>query len=127
MVQPQIPVSLGELLDKVSILMIKSKNIQDSTKLSNINKELQSLKDVCSSIPFDLTHPYFLELIEINKKLWNIEDEIREKEHKKEFDEHFINLARSVYITNDKRSDIKKKINVEFKSDLVEEKSHAKY
>jgi len=117
---PRIEISIGELLDKISILEIKQENITDSQKLSNIKKELDLLRDEASKFPQVL----YLELKETNQKLWNIEDSIREKEYRKEFDLEFIELARSVYITNDLRSELKRKINLATNSSLIEEKSY---
>lgn len=117
---PRINISIGELLDKISILEIKKENIVDLVKLSNIQKEFEMLQKEASKFPKIL----YSELKEVNQKLWEIEDKIREKEHKEEFDSEFIQLARSVYITNDLRSEIKRKINLATNSSLVEEKSY---
>ena len=122
------PISLGELIDKISILIIKEKNIQDSAKLVLIKNELKLLNDTVSKVlKVDNIKDYLDKLIEINSQLWKIEDDIRECERKKNFDENFIKLARSVYITNDKRADIKLEINNEFGSKIVEVKSYNKY
>ena len=121
-------VSLGELLDKISILIIKEKNITDTQKLYHIKKELDSLnKTLEDSISKSKIKDYIEKLIEINSKLWLIEDDIRDCERKKQFDQNFIDLARSIYITNDKRSEIKLEINKKFGSDLIEVKSYEKY
>ena len=119
------PTSLGELYDKVSILEIKMSNIQDEEKLKNISVELGKLRDVTNVHP--ISEQLYDELKLINGKLWKIEDDIRECERQKDFGKKFIILARNVYITNDERSSIKKRINVEYGSDLVEEKSYEKY
>lgn len=123
----ETPVSVGELVDKITILRIKSRRIKDQSKLENINKELQQLVAVFSSLTIPDILMDFIALEDINRELWEIEDDIRQKEQQSEFDDDFIQLARSVYITNDKRSEIKKKINLKVGSDLVEEKSYEQY
>ena len=123
-----IPVSLGELLDKISILIIKQKNIVDDQKQYHIKNELDSLnKTLENSISRSQAKEYIEKLIEINSELWFIEDDIRDCERKKQFDQKFINLAREIYITNDRRSEIKLEINKKFGSELVEVKSYEKY
>ena len=121
--------SLGELIDKMTILEIKQQNIQDETKLVNINNELTKLVGILNSLELDLKllTPYEKQLAEINLQLWNIEDELRDLEREKKFDEQFIEVARSVYFTNDQRAKIKKEINIAFGSELVEEKSYQSY
>ena len=123
-----VQVSIGELLDKISILIIKEKNIKDETKLSLVKNELNLLEKTIEKFDSksDL-YTYIDKLVEINTKLWNIEDQIRECERKKTFDQNFIDLARSVYITNDQRSEIKLEINKKFDSGIVEVKSYEKY
>ena len=122
------PVSLGELLDKISILIIKEKNIVDDQKQYHIKNELDSLnKTLENSISRSKVKEYIEKLIEINSKLWLIEDDIRDCERKKQFDQKFIDLARAIYITNDRRSEIKLEINKKFGSKLVEVKSYEKY
>tara|TARA_Y100000590_G_C15330368_1_gene867432 strand:+ start:322 stop:705 length:384 start_codon:yes stop_codon:yes gene_type:complete len=122
------PISVGELLDKISILIIKKENIKDEKKLIFIKKELSSLQQVLfKNIEEDKTKSYLMQLIDINSKLWKIEDEIRNCERKKIFDQDFIELARSVYISNDKRSKIKLEINKKFNSQIVEVKSYEEY
>ena len=122
------PISLGELIDKISILIIKEKNIKDNEKLFLIKNELKLLNDAMAKVvPLENIKNYLDQLVEINSQLWKIEDNIRECERKKNFDENFIKLARSVYITNDKRADIKLEINKEFGSKIVEVKSYNKY
>jgi cell fate (sporulation/competence/biofilm development) regulator YmcA (YheA/YmcA/DUF963 family) len=114
-----IPVSVGEVLDKISILEIKSERISDVQKLINICAELDHLLASAK----EYRHPTLeSELKKVNESLWEIEDRIRAKEHLQEFDNEFINLARLVYITNDKRADIKREINKAAGSELVEEK-----
>ena len=122
------PISLGELIDKISILKIKSKNITDIKKITLINNELSLLESTLKeSVSDSKINQYLYKLIEINSKLWKIEDDIRDCERSKKFDKKFIELARSVYITNDKRSEVKLEINNYFGSDLVEVKSYEKY
>ena len=122
------PISLGELVDKISILMIKKKNISDSIKLQHVNKELEFLqKTLKKYISEDEINDFLLKLVNINSKLWDIEDDIRECERKKLFDQTFIVLARSVYFTNDERAKVKNDINKTFGSELVEVKSYEEY
>lgn len=122
----KIEVSIGEIIDKLSILEIKRQNITDIEKLKNIEKEYEYLSNVVFN-ELKILNNDFLEMLDINLKLWHIEDNIRDKEKNKEFDSVFIELARSVYITNDLRADIKKKLNIKYKSSLIEEKSYSKY
>jgi len=122
------PISLGELVDKISILMIKKKNISDSIKLQHVNKELEFLqKTLKKYISEDKINEFLLKLVNINSKLWDIEDDIRECERKRLFDQTFIDLARSVYFTNDERAKVKNDINKTFGSELVEVKSYEEY
>ena len=122
------PISLGELVDKISILIIKQKNINDKLKISHVNKELDYLKKTLEkNIRKEEIRNYLDQLIKINSELWKIEDDIRECERKKIFDHTFIELARSVYFTNDKRANVKSEINIKFGSELVEVKSYEKY
>ena len=122
------PVSLGELVDKISILYIKNSNIKDEAKLKLIRDEMDMLtKTLDEHTSKDKIQIYLDSLIEINSKLWVIEDDIRDCERKKKFDQKFIELARSVYFTNDKRSEVKLNINNKFGSDIVEVKSYEKY
>jgi hypothetical protein len=128
----KIEVSNGEIIDKLTILEIKLKEISDPEKLANIQKEYDSLKSVVDHIynevddyrELDVLHK---DLFNVNKTLWNIEDMIRECERNESFGEDFIELARSVYYTNDDRSDVKKKINLLTGSLFVEEKSYESY
>lgn len=123
-----VPVSNGELMDKYSILLIKKEFINDLTKISYVNKEIEYLIDYINKIKVNYNiDKLFDELIKINKKLWVIEDELRVKEKKKEFDKEFIELARSVYYTNDERASVKNKINLETNSNIFEVKSYEKY
>ena len=122
------PISLGELVDKISILMIKKKNISDSIKLQHVSKELEFLQITLNKyISEDEINEFLLKLVNINSKLWDIEDDIRECERKKLFDQTFIDLARSVYFTNDERAKVKNDINKTFGSELVEVKSYEEY
>ncbi len=122
------PISLGELVDKISILIIKQKNITDETKLDHVKKELDFLqKTLMNYVQQEEINNYLENLININSKLWNIEDDIRECERKKLFDQSFIDLARSVYFTNDERAKVKNVINKTFGSELVEVKSYEEY
>ena len=122
------PISLGELVDKISILIIKEKNITDETKLDHVKKELDFLqKTLMNYVQQEEINTYLENLININSKLWNIEDDIRECERKKLFDQTFIDLARSVYFTNDERAKVKNYINKAFGSELVEVKSYEEY
>lgn len=124
-----VEISIGEFFDKLTILEIKSERISDSSKLANINNELKSLNLLLTQQSFnrDNVSEEVAALKAVNEELWVIEDDIREKESKKDFDKGFIELARSVYITNDKRSDIKRDINLKLGSDFVEEKSYEEY
>jgi len=126
----KIEVSNGELLDKISILELKLLRIEDEEKLVNIKKEFETLNPLVVELfenhDSDLQNHY-LELARINGQLWDIEDWIRDCEREKRFDKEFVELARSVYITNDKRSEVKKLINILTGSGLVEEKSYKDY
>ncbi len=122
------PVSLGELVDKISILHIKNINIKDEYKLKFIKEELELLNQTLNKhIQHNDIQNYLDSLIEINSKLWAIEDNIRDCERDKKFDQTFVDLARSVYFTNDKRSEIKLEINKKFGSKIIEVKSYEKY
>lgn len=122
----EIEVSIGEIVDKLSILRIKKNNITDEDKLVNINKEYDYLyHKVFQELKIDTSD--FYEMIMVNEILWSVEDSIRDKERNKEFDQDFIEMARSVYITNDRRAEIKKQINLKYNSQFVEEKSYKSY
>ena len=116
-------ISIGELIDKITILKIKQ-NKMEGNQLNNVNKELQSLQKIVQDSELNIEKTLFNKLKEINEKLWKIEDDIRLKEKKQEFDKEFIELARSVYIQNDQRSLIKRKINSKYNSEIFEEKSY---
>ncbi len=123
-----VPISPGELLDKITILRIKSERIRDAVKLDNVRLELELLertwRDACGEA--DLTAEEQA-LQSVNERLWDIEDRIREQEALQRFDAQFIELARSVYIANDERAAVKKRINVALGSRLIEEKSYQPY
>ena len=120
------PVSLGELIDKITILEIKQKHMV-GIKLNNINKELEMLRNIIQDIKLEIDSELINNLKTVNKNLWVIEDSIRIKERNQEFDKEFIALARSVYKENDKRASIKKTINQNYNSELNEEKSYKRY
>jgi hypothetical protein len=123
----KIEVSIGEIVDKLSILHIKKDNITDEVKLENINKEYVYLHEIVfSQLNINYNDDYS-KLLDVNKSLWIIEDKLRDKEKDKSFDDDFIQLARSVYFTNDKRAEIKKEINITYGSLFVEEKSYSNY
>ena len=126
----KIEVSNGEILDKITILVIKSKKITDPIKLKNINNELDELQPFLDVVGYEsnsTVNSLVKELESVNEKLWNVEDKLRDKERSKQFDDEFIKLARDVYFTNDERSKIKKNLNEVTNSKLVEEKSYQKY
>ncbi len=126
----KVEVSNGELLDKLSILELKLKNIKDNGKLINIKNEHGGLSPLCNNL-FDNygneLRSLYAKLSEINAELWKIEDDIRECERNKDFGDEFVRLARAVYFTNDKRSEVKKSINLLTESGFVEEKSYEDY
>ena len=122
----KIEVSIGEIVDKLSILQIKTEEIKDETKLNNVRSEYDYLYDIVFN-EMGIEQSDFTELVSVNKKLWIIEDDIRDKERAKEFDDIFIELARAVYVTNDERAEVKKKINLKYGSTFVEEKSYSDY
>jgi hypothetical protein len=122
----KIEVSNGEIIDKLTILQIKLERIKDKAKLVNIKKEYDEVIKISSSI-ISTEDPLYTGLYEVNCELWDIEDHIRDLERKKEFGEEFISTARAVYIKNDKRSLLKREINIKTSSGLTEEKSYEKY
>ena len=127
----QAPISLGELIDKITILEIKAVHIGDAAKLKNVTHELNILNDKVDSL-LDAAgkaklEPLKASLKAINSELWVIEDDIRDCERAKDFSDKFIQLARAVYFTNDKRAAVKKDINLAFGSELIEEKSYKDY
>ena len=120
------PISIGELVDKITILEIKKNKLQNS-KLENVLKELSYLRRLMEKNKIEINDDLFTQLKEINLTLWDIEDQIRIKEKNKEFDNTFIELARSVYFKNDKRAEIKKSINRLSNSEITEEKFYSQY
>jgi Family of unknown function (DUF6165) len=124
-----VPVSPGEVLDKITILEIKLEHMQDPDKLANVRTELEQLNTCWSAaVTQDETVCSLrAQLKTVNQALWVIEDDIRDKERSKVFDEQFIELARSVYVTNDRRARIKKELNLYLEAQLVEEKSYSAY
>lgn len=122
----KIEVSNGEIADKLTIIEIKKERIKDAAKLANLDKEFELLNEVVAGI-IDKKHPLYRELYEINCRLWEIEDHIRDLERNKEFNDDFVQTSRSVYFTNDKRSEVKRKINELTGSMLTEEKSYEAY
>jgi hypothetical protein len=125
----KVPVSPGELLDKITILRIKSQRMADPGKLANVRRELEALEATWKSSPYAAVdiEGELSSLLAVNERLWTIEDDIRDKERAKTFDADFIRLARAVYIENDERAAIKKRLNQKLGSTLVEEKSYADY
>jgi hypothetical protein len=125
----RVPISPGELLDKITILRIKSKRMSDEKKLANVRVELQELELTWTASAYSKVDisAEIAALQAVNEKLWVIEDDIRDKERAQAFDAEFIRLARAVYVENDDRAVIKRRINVTLGSTLVEEKSYASY
>tara|TARA_R110000868_G_scaffold83543_1_gene235731 strand:- start:666 stop:1097 length:432 start_codon:yes stop_codon:yes gene_type:complete len=124
----KIQVSIGEVVDKYTILVIKFSKIKEVAKLDNIQKELNYIVQVLREDYSLITDDYLTKgLLEINKELWKIEDDVRDCERSKDFGPKFIQLARSVYKLNDKRAHIKKEINIKYGSEFVEEKSYQPY
>ena len=125
----QVPVSPGEVLDKITILEIKSERMSDPEKVANVRTELALLQEIwIRSVPADpVIDDLHRQLKEINETLWEIEDDIRDKEREKSFDDGFVELARRVYFTNDQRSRVKKELNIHLGSAIIEEKSYQDY
>jgi len=124
-----VPVSPGELLDKITILRIKSSRMSDAQKLANVRVELKVLEETWGASPYaksDIAADV-VALLQVNERLWVIEDDIRDKERAQTFDSDFIRLARAVYFENDERAAIKRRINLKLGSTIVEEKSYAEY
>ena len=124
-----VPVSPGELLDKITILRIKSSRMSDAQKLANVRIELKVLEETWGASPYarsDIAADVNA-LLQVNERLWVIEDDIRDKERAQAFDSEFIRLARAVYFENDERAAIKRRINLKLGSTIVEEKSYAEY
>ena len=125
----KVPISLGELIDKITILRIKSNKINSNEAQKNIRLELEKLEHILNtkmSINTNLKN-FEIKLSKINQTLWDIEDQLREKEREKKFDKNFISLARMVYYKNDERAKIKRMINKSFGSEIIEEKSYTQY
>ncbi len=124
-----IPISPGELLDKITILQIKAERISDPVKVANVKTELDMLNKVWDeSVESDnVITALSAELKSINERLWKIEDDIRDEERNRRFGERFVELARAVYVTNDERANAKKKVNLHLNSTIVEEKSYQDY
>ena len=125
----KVPLSPGELLDKITILKIKSARMRDAGKLANVRSELEALEQIWNASPYaavDVASDVSA-LLAVNERLWTIEDDIRDKERAQTFDAEFVRLARAVYIENDERAAIKRRLNVKLGSTLIEEKSYAKY
>jgi len=125
----RVPVSPGELLDKITILRIKSSRMSDAQKLANVRIELKVLEETWGASPYaksDIAADVN-SLLQVNERLWVIEDDIRDKERAQTFDGEFIRLARAVYFENDERAAIKRRINLKLGSTIVEEKSYAEY
>lgn len=120
----KINVSLGELVDKISILEIKLKKIKNFDKLKNVRKEFEALTKI---IPEYQQTKNYQHLLTVNNKLWRVEDKLRKLEANKIFDQEFVDLARSVYKLNDRRASLKKDINIEYNSNLIEEKDYVRY
>jgi len=123
----KIPVSVGEVVDKVTILQIKARRISRPDKLANIRSELDALLDVLAEAGVESASADVRELSEVNEALWDIEDKIRDKERVQAFDAEFIELARAVYRFNDRRFELKTRLNQLWGSQIVEEKSYAQY
>jgi Family of unknown function (DUF6165) len=125
----RIPISPGELLDKITILRIKSMRMSNPEKLANVRMELQALEETWRGSPYAKSgiEADVNALLEVNERLWVIEDDIRDKERAQAFDAEFIRLARAVYFENDERAAIKRRINLKLGSSIVEEKSYAEY
>lgn len=123
-----VPVSVGELIDKLSILQVKRNKIDDENKLNYVNNEFELLYNLSAEYLNNMEiENLYHELVEVNSKLWDVEDKLREYENQKFFEGHFISLAREVYITNDKRFSLKNKINEISNSELREQKSYQDY
>lgn len=123
----KIEISNGELVDKVSILAIKLERIRDRAKLENVKKEYTILVKEMEKLGITTGNSDYLDLVKLNTALWDIENSIRAKELAKEFDDDYISLARNVYFHNDKRAEIKRRINEKTSSGLIEEKEYTKY
>jgi 4'-phosphopantetheinyl transferase EntD len=122
----KIEVSNGEIIDKLTIIQIKLECIKDESKLRNLRKEFEELKSA-SEVILSMKDPLYKALYDVNCELWEIEDHIRDLERRKDFGGDFVKAARSVYFKNDKRSEVKREINIQTGSGFIEEKSYEKY
>lgn len=124
-----IQASLGEVLDKISILILKQQKLERPDALANVSKELEVLYSAlsCSQMEEAISHPLYSTLSDVNRQLWDVEDDLREMESSQTFDSNFVELARSVYRLNDHRATIKRELNILFGSTLIEEKSYKRY
>ena len=129
MTEIRVPISPGELIDKITILQIKSARITDPEKVANVRNELALLESTWRDSAFSTSdvEVEWVSLRRINEKLWDVEDQLRDKERARTFDQEFIDLARALYFTNDERAAVKREINRKLGSKIVEEKSYAKY
>jgi hypothetical protein len=125
----RVPISPGELIDKITILQIKSSRMTDPIKVANVRNELSLLEATWRDCSYSTSNidAEWAALRRINEKLWDVEDLLRDKERARTFDQEFIDLARAVYFTNDERAAVKREINTKLGSKIVEEKSYAKY
>lgn len=123
----ECPVSIGELIDKLSILQIKEMKIVDPQKVEHVKKESLMLQNKLAELDLREAEEFLKKMVNINLKLWEIEDRIRIKEKEQKFDQEFIDLARAVYVTNDQRFAVKNEINSTYQSGIVEVKSYEKY
>ena len=121
-----VPVSVGELFDKITILQIKNERITNLEALRNIERELRALETICNEL-INIDPELIAQLKLVNIEIWEVEDELRLFEKEQLFDERFVNVARSVYMFNDKRASIKRRINKLYNSEIKEEKSYAEY
>ncbi len=121
-----VPISVGELFDKITILQIKTERITNLEALRNIDKELRALENICNKL-INIDPDIIAQLKLVNTEIWEVEDELRLFEKEQLFDNRFVNMARSVYMFNDKRAAIKKKINTMYNSEIKEEKSYSTY
>jgi hypothetical protein len=124
-----IQASLGEVLDKISILALKKEKLEDPEALANVSRELDVLRSavLISQMEETISHPLYSALADVNSRLWVVEDELREMESNKIFDSNFVELARSVYRLNDRRATLKRELNILYGSNLIEEKSYKRY
>lgn len=122
-----VPISIAELVDKITILKIKMNYASDKVKLQNIQNEYNQLSSLFNEQNLTENDDDFLDLLKINEKIWHTEDAIRQKEKSKEFDDDFIQFARNIYYLNDDRANVKKKINIKHNSYIIEEKLYDEY